>query len=196
MLELKGSAAGSAPVAAQVARLAAAAGIADSVVLWYNLRVPPAPWSALPIPLPSLQGWRLRRAIARAAAFARASQRADSSVLLGLAIPDSAPLVPPTPGAPSSAAVPAATQLLGGAAAPDIAAFDVIAPSVRLPAPVLAAFAAQPVLAWVVDAPEQLDKCLRLGLTGVITNAPLRTTAAAAAAARRPGGVCSGRAAL
>lgn len=185
MMELKGVAAHSKESFARVAESAAAAGVADSVVLWHILDK----GTTLKTDTSRQQQQdAVKQSLAQAAALVRDVRTARpqaANVLMGLGIVDGTDLVL----RPEAHHPVAATELLGGVMPEDLDVFDVVGPSIQLPVEALASLsAAKPVIAWVIDDKAQASRGLWLGLDGLISNEPVRVKGEVAAL---QGTVCS-----
>jgi hypothetical protein len=181
MLELKGRADGSVEAHA-VASMAAAAGVAGSVMLWHVPRASAA--------TPDVEARReaLKREVRAAADVVRAVRARAAGVLAGISLRDNAPLSLPAGTRQRRERRAAAGTLLGGVPPEQLAAFDILAPSVALPDAALEVLAAHgPTIGWVVNGADALGRALALGLDGVISDEPV---AALAELARLDGAAC------
>lgn len=189
-LELKGdSTARSARAFAHAAEAAAAAGVADSVVLWVIVGGKGSGGKG-----------SLRREVVEAAQLVREAHRLSAAarvVTFGLGFVDGARFGGME--APSSPP-PTVAELLGGdsgdddggavVSAKDLAAFDVFGPSVRLPRAALASLASsKAVLAWTVDDEDAAAEAVRLGFDALISNRPIWL---ASHVREHRAGICSG----
>lgn len=198
-VEVKGAAAMSQQAWHKVADAAAAAGVSRHVILW--LRQMPPPFAVGHSKVATQLAADLQTALGRSSSSSSSNSSNQQRPLLGLIVPDrllsqpqlsavaaqgdvfttaSALLAVAGGLADQSTAASANTSASLASHGPAVLeAFDVLAPSIKLPAAVLELFLrSKPCAAWTLESARHYKKALWLGLDVGITNNPLAQEAA------------------